>query len=195
MEFNRIYEHYILDKKHNSIKIPQFNIPISIKVICVFNRSYIDETDIYRIATENNNKILSVISEGDKKKYIYENNSEIIRYMDINQLKSISNTHKELISKIKIYPFMQNHHISFRYAGVVIISEKINNNIQFICDINYCYRGLKLKGQSIGIIREPIIFDGCKINSMEDWKDFEELIENFKAKIYMKYKLYYNGKN
>ncbi len=195
MELDRNCENYFLNKTHNSINIPKFNIPISIKIICVFNRSYIDETNIYRIATEDNNRIISVVSEGDKKKYIYENNSEIIRYIDLNNLKSISNIYNDLRNNIKVYPFMQNHQIKFKYAGVIIISEKINNNIQYICDINYSYRGLRLNRQSIGIIREQIIFDGCKINSMEDWKDFEELIENFKAIIFMKYKLYYNGKN
>lgn len=180
---------YDLNKEKDFNVISFINLPIKIQIKCVFNRRYEEETDIYRIATERtdcqSNLIISVMRKDGKTSYLYENNFEIIKYYDIRDFTNFSDILQKLKEKIKIYPFMQNHEITFKYACIIVISSNrhkiLNNN--YICDVKYNYRGVSFLRQSISNFRTGDIYYGCIVNDINEFEDFQEMLDSFQAQI------------
>ena len=179
---------FYLDKIKNSTIIPFINLPVKMQIKCVFNRRYVEETNIYRIATEQteirSNMILSLDSRDGKKVYIYETNIEIDRDIDLEKFNGIDEILNNLRINTKVYPFMQQHEITFKYACVILKVSRLRIlNLRFLVNVNYDINGLKLVSKNISNLLDGIIFKGIYARNKEEIEDFIKMLDNIKIQI------------
>lgn len=172
----------LINKKVNKLDLITCNILFKIK--CVFNRSYIDETDIYRIATEKtnlrNNRIISVENREGRKIYIYENSIDIEYFIDINLFVSLDDFQKNIEKRMKVYDFMKEHKIILKYASLVLLSDRNMYNY-FICNIFLNSEDIKVR--SSGVLQEGIIYEGMFVNDLKESEYFTKLVNDINIQI------------
>jgi len=181
---------FYLDKIKNSTIIPFINLPIKMQIKCVFNRKYVEETNIYRIASEQtesrSNMILSLDNKDGKKVYLYETNIEVDRDIDLEKFNGIDEILNNLRMNTKVYPFMQQHEITFKYACVIVkISRLKMFNKKFMCIAYYDINGLKLVSKNISNLLDGIIFKGIYARNKEEIEDFIKMLNNIKMHVSM----------
>jgi hypothetical protein len=154
----------------------------SLKIKCVFNKQFIDETTIYRIATEKsklrNNRIISIEQRDGKKVYIFENSIDIVKYIDKNNFLSIEEMYNNLQKNIRVFDFMKEHKITFRYACIIIdCNYRIKKLFSLTTSFNINNENIKMKYN--GLLKEGVIYSGIYVNDICESDYFSKAIDSF----------------
>lgn len=167
----------------NNLSIEKIHKDIfSIKIKCVFNKKFIDETSIYRIASEKSklrdNRIISIEQRDDKKIYIFENSLDIVKYIEKNNFNSLEDIYCNLKKNIKVYDFMKDHRITFKYACIIIDCHQ-NINKLYQLKTSFIINNENINMSSNGILKEGSIYNGLYVNDLCESDYFTKALHSF----------------